>query len=83
MSKAKVASLTSAVISTKGAAAPSADTPIKALKNIENSDRTAVTVRLSAIEYRQLKLHGLENRQSNQEIIVAALNAYLSNGVNT
>jgi hypothetical protein len=77
MSKLKVASLTSAVIATKGAAAPSAEAPIKSV-----GDRTSVTVRLTASEYRQLKLHGLEHRQSNQDIIIAALNAYLSNDVN-
>lgn len=81
MSKAKVASLTSAVIATKGTAAPSATTPVKAMKE-DAGDRTAVTVRLTPSEYRQLKLHGLEHRQSNQDIIVAALDAYLSNDVN-
>ena len=81
MSKPKVASLTSAVIATKGSAAPSAEAQIKTVKE-DISDRTAVTVRLTASEYRKLKLYGLEHKQSNQDIIVAALDTYLSNGVN-
>lgn len=80
MSKAKAASLTSGFIATKGTAAPSAETPIKMGKE-DMGERTAVTVRLTNADYRRLKLHGLEHRQSNQDIIVIALNAYLSNGV--
>jgi hypothetical protein len=80
MSKAKAASLTSGFIATKGAAAPSAETPVKVLKE-DMRKPIAVTVRLTNADYRRLKLHGLEHRQSNQEIIVAALNAYLSNDI--
>lgn len=77
MSKAKAASLTSGFIATKGSAAPSAEVPIKITKE-DTGERTAVTVRLTNAEYRRLKLHGLERRQSNQDIIVAALDAYLT-----
>lgn len=72
---AKAASLlNSSVIAKKGAAAPSSD-----IKNKEEEgERIAVTVRLSPASYRRLKMHGLENRISNQDIIVSALDAYLS-----
>lgn len=72
----KVASLTGSVIATKGAAAPSSD-----IKSQEDGERIAVTVRLSPADYRRLKMHGLENRISNQNIIVDALNTYLRNDV--
>lgn len=74
MSRAKPASLTSGFIATKGTAAAS-------VKEV-SGDRTAVTVRLTDPEYRRLKMYSLEHRQSNQDIIVAALDAYLSNSVN-
>jgi hypothetical protein len=77
MAKAKVASLSGSVIATKGTAAPSSD-----IKTIGEGERIAVTVRLSPTDYRNLKLHGVEHRESNQDIIVAALSAYLSNDVN-
>ena len=80
MSKAKAASLTSGFIATKGKAAPSAEIPIKMTKE-DMGERTAVTVRLTNADYRRLKLHGVEHRLSNQDIIVAALDAYLSNYV--
>lgn len=82
MSKAKAASLTSGFIATKGTAAPSAEMPMKMMKEDMGGERTAVTVRLTNADYRRLKLYGLEHRQSNQDIIVAALDAYLSNDVN-
>jgi len=81
MSKAKAASLTSGFIATKGKATPSAEIPINKMTKEDMGERTAVTVRLTSADYRRLKLHGLEHRQSNQDIIVAALDAYLSNGV--
>lgn len=77
MAKPKAASLTGSVIATKGAATPSAD-----IKTQDEGERIAVTVRLSPADYRRLKLRGLESRTSNQNLIVAALNAYLSNDVN-
>lgn len=71
---AKAASLTSSVIATKGSAAPSSD-----IKAQDDGERIAVTVRLSPSDYRRLKMHGLENRESNQDILVKALNTYLRN----
>lgn len=76
MAKPKAALLTGSVIATKGAAAPSADNKVK-----DDGERIAVTVRLTPTDYRKLKMHGLEQRMSNQEIIVTALDAYLSNDV--
>lgn len=38
----------------------------------------AVTVRLDEARYRRLKLHGLDHRKSNQEILVNALDVFLS-----
>lgn len=76
MSKPKAASLTGSVIATKGAATPSAG-----IKTQDEGERIAVTVRLTPPDYRRLKMYGLENRISNQDIIVAALNTYLSNDV--
>ena len=37
----------------------------------------AVTVRLDGQRYERLKLYGVRNRQTNQEILVAALDVYL------
>lgn len=37
----------------------------------------AVTVRLDPERYERLKIHGARQRQSNQQILVAALDAYL------
>jgi hypothetical protein len=37
----------------------------------------AVTVRLDPERYERLKFHGARQRQSNQQILVAALDAYL------
>ena len=74
MAKTKVASLTGSVIATKGAAIPSAD-----IKTPDEGERIAVTVRLSPADYRRLKIYGLERRESNQDILVNALDAYLRN----
>lgn len=74
MAKPKAASLTGSVIATKGAAAPSAD-----IKTQDEGERIAVTVRLSPADYRRLKMYGLERRESNQDILVKALNTYLRN----
>jgi hypothetical protein len=38
----------------------------------------AVTVRLDPERYERLKLHGARRRQSNQEILVAALDTFLA-----
>lgn len=37
----------------------------------------AVTVRLDPDRYERLKMHGTRKRQTNQEILVAALDAFL------
>lgn len=37
----------------------------------------AVTVRLDPERYERMKIHGVRQRQSNQQILVAALDAYL------
>jgi hypothetical protein len=37
-----------------------------------------VTVRLDPGRYERLKMHGARRRQSNQEILVAALDAFLT-----
>ncbi len=37
----------------------------------------AVTVRLDPERYERLKIHGARQRQTNQQILVAALDAYL------
>jgi hypothetical protein len=39
----------------------------------------AVTVRLDPERYERLKMHGARRRRTNQQIIVAALDAYLGN----
>lgn len=74
MAKPKAASLTGSVIATKGAAAPSVD-----IKTQDEGERIAVTVRLSPADYRRLKMYGLERRESNQDILVKALDTYLRN----
>lgn len=79
MAKPKAASLLdSSVLAIKGEAAPSSDA-----KTQDEGERIAVTVRLSPADYRRLKMHGLERRKSNQDIIVDALTTYLSRSANT
>ena len=39
----------------------------------------AVTVRLDEGRYQRLKMHGVRERRTNQQILVAALDAYLAN----
>ena len=41
------------------------------------SGTIAVTVRLDAARYEQLKMHSVRRRQTNQEILVTALDEYL------
>ncbi len=45
------------------------------------SGTIAVTVRLDRERYDQLKMHGVRQRQTNQEILVAALDQYLKGQV--
>lgn len=42
------------------------------------SGTIAVTVRLDPERYEQLKIHGVRNRRTNQDILVEALDAYLA-----
>ena len=74
------------LIARKGEAAPTSppqaattapEPPAKADAPKGTAGTTAVTVRLDSTRYRQLKIHGLDHGLSNQEILVAALDAYL------
>ena len=56
------------------AAAPSPD-----IKTPDEIWRIAVTVRLLPADYRRLMFFGIEHRETNQNIIVNALDAYLRN----
>lgn len=42
------------------------------------TDTIAVTVRLDPDRYQSLKIYGAKNRTSNQNVLVAALDLYLS-----
>jgi hypothetical protein len=79
MSRTKAASLTGSVIATKGTAAPSAEKTTSPAK--DEGERIAVSVRLTPADYRKLKMYGVDRRMTNQEIIVTALDAYLSQDV--
>lgn len=84
--------LDSGLIVRKGEAAPVATTPPPAMAMpAEASPKRAatprgiagtiaVTVRLDPERYERLKMHGARKRQSNQEILVAALDAFLPAG---
>jgi hypothetical protein len=80
MSTKKPSSLMPGIIAIKGSAAPSARTPVPKMTD-DSADRIAVTVRLAPALYRQLKMHGLDMRKSNQDIFVEALETYLRNSV--
>ena len=72
---AKTVPLDDGLIVRKGeAASAAAPTP----KGIAGT--IAVTLRLDPGRYERLKLHGVRTRQSNQQILVDALDAYLSAG---
>lgn len=43
-----------------------------------NMNTIAVTVRLDPARYQSLKLYGVKTRTSNQDVLVAALDLYLS-----
>lgn len=86
----KPASLSAGLIAKKGEAAPvaaapqpippaSAPTPaaLPAPKGA-NTNTIAVTVRLDPDRYQALKLYGVKTRTSNQDVLVAALDQYLS-----
>jgi hypothetical protein len=87
MSKSKSPTLTSGLIVRKGEAAPNGgETAGEGIvtrsmeskelpKGTENT--VAVTVRLDADRYARLKHYGVDRRQTNQEIMVKALDAFL------
>ena len=75
MAKAKAAQLGENLITRKGEAAPavmSGDTETR--RGIQT---IAVTVRLDEDRYTRLKVFGARTRRTNQDILVAALDAYL------
>lgn len=84
--------LGSGLIVRKGEAAPAipASTPAQPLAASADSSAAppipkgtagtvAVTVRLDDARYQRLKMHGVRERRTNQQILVAALDAYLAN----
>jgi hypothetical protein len=86
--------LGSSLIARKGDAAPTATlTPISAKTYLPEPEKTdqpmpkglagtiAVTVRLDPARYERLKIHGARQRLSNQQILVEALDAYLTTTV--
>lgn len=81
---AKTAHLDSGLIVRKGEAAPTVATiptapPIEPAGGVAKgiAGTIAVTVRLDPSRYERLKIHGVKTRQSNQQILVDALDAYL------
>lgn len=67
----------SSIVTVKGKAAPAHDIQNKT-QGFESELKTAVTVRLNKAQYKKLKLYGVEHGETNQDIIVAALEFYLS-----
>jgi hypothetical protein len=57
--------------------APAAPATPKAPKGA-NTNTIAVTVRLDPDRYQALKMYGVKTRTSNQDVLVAALDRYLS-----
>jgi len=70
---AKRASMTSDLLTPKGKAQPAA----KVSKAGTSDRRTALTVKLDADRYEQLRRYAFEHRLSHQEVMVAALDAFL------
>lgn len=88
MSSNKTMSLTSDLIVKKGEAVPamSVNKENKILEEDHthstpntNNGTIAVTVRLDPLRYEKLKLYGVHNRLTNQNIIVNALDQYIFN----
>ena len=88
----KPASLSAGLIAKKGEAAPitaSSQPPVAVMSRPTvapvpatpkgTTDTIAVTVRLDPDRYQALKIYGAKNRISNQDVLVAALDLYLSN----
>ncbi|HEY1747981.1 MAG TPA: hypothetical protein VGG11_14620 [Xanthobacteraceae bacterium] len=82
--------LGSGLIVRKGEAAPPVQTvaaelaaPVEASPAVPPMPKgvagtVAVTVRLDQPRYERLKMHGVRERRTNQQILVAALDAYLA-----
>ena len=86
----KVSQLSGGLIARKGSAAPVKPALVKPAppavppaaepksKPKGTAGTIAVTVRLDPERYEKLKLQGVRQRRTNQDILVAALDAYLS-----
>jgi hypothetical protein len=76
--------LGSGLIVRKGEATPTTTTaPAQSIATAPTPPRgvsgtIAVTVRLDPERYERLKMHGVKTRNTNQQILVAALDAYLA-----
>jgi hypothetical protein len=84
---AKVSQLSSGLIARKGGATPAAPGPVSQQPVSQQSPEPkpkgtagtiAVTVRLDPERYEKLKMFGVKNRRTNQDILVGALDSYLS-----
>lgn len=79
-------SLGAGLISTKGMAAPTADslklkneTPVLVNQDLTQTQRrTTVTVKLNDTDYQSLKMFSCAKRKSNQDIIVDSLKEYIA-----
>lgn len=87
MSKPKPPTLTSGIIVRKGEAVPNGaeagegigDRALESMGLPKGTDGTvAVTVRLDPDRYARLKHYGVDHRQTNQQILVLALDAFLN-----
>jgi hypothetical protein len=82
MAKRKAAQLDAGLLARKGEAAPASPAaPLPALHEpLGTKETTAVTLRLDRERYRQLVSYGARfmPRRTNQEILLAALDAYLA-----
>ena len=77
----KAAQLSSALVVRKGQALPATarDLPAPGLPPVHTPTLTALTLKLDDERYRRLKNLGLRRpRRSSQDILVAALDAYLA-----
>jgi hypothetical protein len=81
MAKHKAAQLDARLLARKGEAAPTstATHPASPAVSQETKETTAVTLRLDRERYRRLVSYGARfmPRRTNQEILIAALDAYL------
>ncbi len=78
--KGEAAPATAAPIEPPAASAPASITPESRAASVMPKGvggTIAVTVRLDPERYERLKIHGARQRRTNQQILVAALDAYL------